>query len=253
MLGAEEAHQDRNIMTDPNDLGFSYEIEIASGESFDVIIGLPPIWEIKFRIELVLGAISVVKSPYRLAPSEIEELLGKLKGLQDKDLRSGYHSLRVHEDDIPKTAFRTHYGYFEFTVMPFGQTNAPAKSKTFDWGEEQEWSFQTLKDKLCNAPVLALLDRPKDFVVYWDASGLGLGCVLMQKELFSDYDCEIRYHHGKANVVADALGRKERIKPNRTRSLNMTLQSSIKSKILAAQEEASDEYARLQRGLDEMI
>ncbi|GKB86003.1 putative reverse transcriptase domain-containing protein, partial [Tanacetum coccineum] len=56
-----------------------------------------------------------------------------------------------------------------------------AKSKTFDWGEEQENAFQTLKDKLYNAPVLALLDGPKDFVVYCDASGLGLGCVLMQR------------------------------------------------------------------------
>ncbi|GKE85377.1 putative reverse transcriptase domain-containing protein [Tanacetum coccineum] len=55
------------------------------------------------------------------------------------------------------------------------------KSKTFDWDEEQENAFQTLKDKLCNAPVLALPDGPEDFVVYCDASGLGLGCVLMQR------------------------------------------------------------------------
>ncbi|GKA60858.1 reverse transcriptase domain-containing protein, partial [Tanacetum coccineum] len=48
-------------------------------------------------------------------------------------------------------------------------------------GEEQEFAFQTLKDKLCNAPVLALPDGPKDFVVYCDALGLGLGCVLMQR------------------------------------------------------------------------
>ncbi|GJV35414.1 putative reverse transcriptase domain-containing protein [Tanacetum coccineum] len=53
--------------------------------------------------------------------------------------------------------------------------------KIYDWGEEQENAFQTFKDKLCNAPVLALLDSPEDFVVYCDASGLGLGCVLMQR------------------------------------------------------------------------
>ncbi|GKF02676.1 putative reverse transcriptase domain-containing protein, partial [Tanacetum coccineum] len=164
------------------------------------------------------------------------------------------------------------------------------KCKTFDWGEEQENAFQTLKDKLCNAPVLALLDGPKDFVVYYDASGLGLGCVLMQRgkrhylygtksviymdhkslqhifsqkelymrqhrwiELFSDYDCEIRYHPGKAYVVADALSRKERVNPKRVRAMNMTLQSSIKDRILAAQKEAVDEFAGLQKGLDKMI
>ncbi|GKD24003.1 putative reverse transcriptase domain-containing protein [Tanacetum coccineum] len=169
------------------------------------------------------------------------------------------------------------------------------KCKTFDWGEEQELAFQTLKDKLCNAPVLALPDGPEDFMVYCDASGIGLGCVLMQRgkviayasrqlktheknytthdlelgavvfalkiwrhylygtksiELFSDYDCEIRYHPGKANVVADALSRKERVKPKRVRAMNMTLQSSIKDRILTAQKEAVDE---LQKGLDKMI
>ncbi|GJS25274.1 putative reverse transcriptase domain-containing protein [Tanacetum coccineum] len=72
-------------------------------------------------------------------------------------------------------------------------------------------------------------------------------------ELFSDYDCEIRYHPGKENVVADALSRKERVKPKRVRAMNMTVQSSIKDKILKAQNEASDEFARLQRGLDKMI
>ncbi|GKD96559.1 hypothetical protein Tco_1380456 [Tanacetum coccineum] len=64
-------------------------------------------------------------------------------------------------------------------------------------------------------------------------------------ELFSDYDCEIRYHLGKANVVADAISRKERVKPKRVRAMNMTLQSRNKDKILAAQKEAVDEFAGL--------
>ncbi|GKD08594.1 putative reverse transcriptase domain-containing protein, partial [Tanacetum coccineum] len=72
-------------------------------------------------------------------------------------------------------------------------------------------------------------------------------------ELFSDYDCEIRYHPCKANVVADALSRKERVKPRRVRAMNMTLQSSSKDRILAAQKEAVDKFAGLQKGLDEMM
>ncbi|GKB81998.1 putative reverse transcriptase domain-containing protein [Tanacetum coccineum] len=431
MLGTEEAHQDPNIVTgiEPSDLGFSYEIEIASGqlvevdkvikgckleidghvfdinlisfgsESFDMIIrmdwlsdhkaeiicpekvvriplldgkkqeeivmvrdflevfpddlsGLSPVREIEFRIKLVPRAIPVARSPYRLAPSELEELPGQLKELQDKgfirpssslwgtpiDLRSGYHQLRVHEDDIPKTAFRTRYGHFEFTVMPFGLTNAPAlrevqflrhvinadgihvdpsKIKAVKSWEALRTPYEVRSflglaryyrrfienfskiDKLLTVLTQKTLsDGTKDFVVYCDASGLGLGCVLMQRgkviayasrqlkireknytthdlelgavvfalkiwrhylyvtksviytdykslqhifsqkelnmrqrhwiELFSNYDCEIRYHPGKAN-------------------------SSVKDKILAAQKEACDESAGLQKGLDEMI
>nr|GEX53138.1 hypothetical protein [Tanacetum cinerariifolium] len=459
MLGAEKARQDPNIMTEPSELGFRYEIEIASGQlveidkvikdckleieghvfdidlipfghgSFDVIIGmdwlsnhkaeiichdkvvripllddkvlrvlrerpkekarllmstkasdkkqeeivvvrdfpevflddlsgLPPLWEIEFRIELIPGATSVAKSSYRLTPSKLEELSGQIKELQDKDLRSGYHQLRVHEDDILKTAFRTRYGHFEFTVMPFGLTNAPAvfmdlmnrvcrsyldkfvivfiddiliysktreehvehlrrsavswacdkwfienfskiaksltiltqKCKTFDWGEEQKLAFQTLKDKLCK--VLAYASRQlkvheKNYTTY----DLELGAVVFafkiwrhylygtksviymdheslkhifnQKELnmrqrrwiklFRDYDCEIRYPPGKANVVADSLSRKKRVKPKRVRAINITLQSSIKDMILSAQKEAVDESVGLHKGLDEMI
>ncbi|GJQ92699.1 putative reverse transcriptase domain-containing protein [Tanacetum coccineum] len=75
-------------------------------------------------------------------------------------------------------------------------------------------------------------------------------------ELFSDYDCEIRYRPGKANVVANALSRKERIKPKRVRAMNMTIQSSIKDRILAAQNKASevvDAPTEMLRGLDKQM
>nr|GEW64202.1 putative reverse transcriptase domain-containing protein [Tanacetum cinerariifolium] len=351
----------------------------------DDLSGLSPIQETEFRIELILGATPVAKSPYRLAPSELEEiddLFDQLHGSRfflKIYLRSGYHQLRVHEDNIPKTAFRTRYGHFEFTVMPFGLTNAPAvfmdlmnrfcrpyldkfvivfiddiliysktweehvehlrlvlellkkeklyakfskcefwlrevqflghmingngihvdpskieavknwkaprtptevrsclglagyyrrfienfskiaksltiltqKCKSFNWGEGQELAFQTLKDKLYNAPVLALPNRPEEFVVYCDASGIRLGCVLMQRgkviayasrqlknheKNYTTHDLElgalvfalkIWRHYLYANVVVDALSRKER--------------------------EAVDESVGFQKGLDEMI
>nr|GEW28873.1 putative reverse transcriptase domain-containing protein [Tanacetum cinerariifolium] len=72
-------------------------------------------------------------------------------------------------------------------------------------------------------------------------------------ELFNDYDCEIHYHPSKANVVVDALSRKERIKPKSVRAMSITIQSSIKDKILAAQNESFDEPTEMQRGLDELI
>ncbi|GJZ40341.1 hypothetical protein Tco_0586904 [Tanacetum coccineum] len=72
-------------------------------------------------------------------------------------------------------------------------------------------------------------------------------------ELLADYDCEIRYHPGKANVVADALSRKERIKPLRVRALVMTLHPKLPSQILEAQTEAIKEEnikAENLRGMD---
>ncbi|GJY18933.1 putative reverse transcriptase domain-containing protein [Tanacetum coccineum] len=121
------------------------------------------------------------------------------------------------------------------------------KNRKYEWGREQEEAFYTLKDNLCNTPILSFPDGPEDFVVYCDASNQGLGCVLMQRgkeelnmrqrrwiELFSDYECKIRYHLGKANVVADALSRKERVKPRCVRAMAMTIQSRVKRMILIA-------------------
>ncbi|GJS24577.1 hypothetical protein Tco_0453209 [Tanacetum coccineum] len=198
-------------------------------------------------------------------------VMGAEKARQDPnivtDLQSGYHQLRVHKDDIPKTAFRTRYGHFKFTVMPFSLMNAPTiYSKT---KEEHETHLGLILELLKKEKVYAklsnvnlgleraLLDRPEDFTVYYGASCQGLGCVLMQRgKLFSDYDCEIRYHPGKANVVTDALSIKERINPKRVRAMNMTIQSSIKDKMLAAPNEASkaiNALTKMLRGLDEQM
>nr|GEX93502.1 hypothetical protein [Tanacetum cinerariifolium] len=307
--------------------------------------GLPPQRQVKFRIDLVPGATLVAKSPYCLAPSEMQELelnkitiinrylLPRIDDLFDQlqgvyyfskiDLRLGYHQLRVLEDDILKTTFRMRYGHFEFMVMPFGLTNALTVfmdlmnrvcksyldkfvivfndniliySKTKEehkvhlklvlrllrteklyvkfskcefWLHEvhflghvvnqsgihvdpskieaaKNWKASTTSSKVRSFLGLAGYYRHgiKDFVVYYDASNQGLGCVLMQRgksviytdhnslqhifdqnklnmrqsrwiKLFSDYECEIRYHPSNANVVADALSRKERVKPRR--------------------------------------
>ncbi|GJX26065.1 putative reverse transcriptase domain-containing protein [Tanacetum coccineum] len=410
--------------------------------------GLPPARQVEFQIDLVPGDTPIARAPYQLAKNELQELSTQLQELSDRgfirpssspwelriddlfdrlqgsrvyskiDLRSGYHQLRVCDEDIPKNAFRTRYGHYEFQVMPFGLTNAPvifmdlmnrvykpyldrfvfvfindiliySKSKKEhkghlklilrllkkeelyakfskcefwlskvqflghvidskgihvdpakiesikDWAspktsteirqflEKAEATFQLLKQKLYTAPILALPEGSENFVVYCDASHKGLGVVLMQKEkviayashqlkvheknyttydlelsaivfalkmwrhylystkcivftdhkslkhilyqkelnmrqrrwleLLSNYDCEIRYHPGKANVVDDALSQKERSKPLRVRALVMTIGLNLPKKILSAQSEARKEENFINEDLHDMI
>ncbi|GJV72624.1 reverse transcriptase domain-containing protein [Tanacetum coccineum] len=219
-------------------------------------------------------------------------------------------------------------GYYRRFIENFSKIAKPLtlltqKNKTYVWGDKQDEAFRILKEKLCNALVLALPDGPNDFVVYCDASKQGFGCVLMQRgkviayasrelktheknytthylelgavvfafkiwrhylygmksviytdhkslqcifdqkelnmrkrrwiELLNDYKCEIKYHPGKANVVADALSRKERLKPRRVRAMSITIHSGLKTKILEAQGEASKDLkapAEWLRGLE---
>ncbi|GJT95631.1 putative reverse transcriptase domain-containing protein [Tanacetum coccineum] len=381
--------------------------------------------------DIRVGASPVVKSPYRLAPSEMLELSNQLKELQEKgfirpshspwgapvlfvkkkdgamrmcidyrelnkltiknryplpriddlfdqlqgaccfskiDLRSGYHQLEesrgrytseeeheVHlktildllkkeklyakfskcEFWLQEVQFLGHVvnchglaGYYRRFIENFSKIAKPLtlltqKNKTYVWGNEQDEAFRILKEKLCNAPVLALPDGPDNFVVYCDASKQGFGSVLMQRgkviayasrqlkkheknytthdlelgavvfalkiwihylyrtksviytdhkslqyifdqkdlnmrqrrwiELLSDYECEIKYHPGKANMVVDALSRKERLKPRRVRAMSITIHFELKTKILEAHGEASKDLkapAKWLRGLE---
>nr|GEX14591.1 reverse transcriptase domain-containing protein [Tanacetum cinerariifolium] len=173
-------------------------------------------------------------------------------------------------------------GYYRRFIEGFSKIAKPMTKLTqkkvkFEWGDKQEAAFQLLKQKLCNAPILALPEGSEDSIVYNNASNKGLGAVLMQREkvisyasrqlkiheknytthdlelravkelnmrqrrwleLLSDYDCDIHYHPGKANVVADALSRKEREPPLRVRALVMTTGLDLPRQILNAQIEA---------------
>nr|GFD20261.1 retrotransposon protein, putative, Ty3-gypsy subclass [Tanacetum cinerariifolium] len=103
-----------------------------------------------------------------------------------------------------------------FSRLALPLTKLICKGEKFVWNEERENSFEELKQRLVSVPVLTLPSGSGGFQIYSDASKKGLGCVLMQHgkvirrwlELLKDYDTNIQYHPGKANVVADALSRK---------------------------------------------
>ncbi|GJZ44054.1 hypothetical protein Tco_0591309 [Tanacetum coccineum] len=147
------------------------------------------------------------------------------------------HQLRVYEDDILKTGRRhngketqeEHEMYLGLVFELLKKEKLYFKfSKCEFWLQEVQFLVHVI-----NGDGIHVDHSKIEAVKNWEA------------QLFNDYDCEIRYHPGKANVVADTLSRKERIQPRGIRPMNMTLQSSIKDKILVAQEEASDEFTGL--------
>ncbi|GKC65953.1 putative reverse transcriptase domain-containing protein [Tanacetum coccineum] len=125
-------------------------------------------------IKALPGAAPVARAPYRLAPSEMKEL-----SVQLQELISPVRHIK--EKDISDMHFRTRRFIKGFSLISKPLAKLTQKNKKYEWGKEEE-AFQTLKQKLCSAPILALPEGTKDFVVYYDASLKGYGAVLMQRE-----------------------------------------------------------------------
>nr|GEX39004.1 reverse transcriptase domain-containing protein [Tanacetum cinerariifolium] len=137
----------------------------------DVSIGAPVLFVKKkdssFRMCIDYHELNKLTVKNRYPLPRIDGLFDQLQGSRvysKIDLRSGCHQLRVREEDIPKTAFRTRYGHYEFQVMPFGLTNVLVESLKFYWGEKEKAAFQLLKQKLYNAPILALPVGSENFM-----------------------------------------------------------------------------------------
>ncbi|GJS51521.1 putative reverse transcriptase domain-containing protein [Tanacetum coccineum] len=235
-----------------------------------------------------------------------------------KDEEEHEKHLKIILELLKKERFGVHVGSAKIeAVKSWAARTTPTE------GKEEEEAFHTLKQKLCSAPILALPEGTKDFVVYCDTSLKVYEVMLMQREkviayasrlikvheenytthdlelgavvfalrlwrhylygkkcvvfsnhkslqyilnkkelnlrqrrwieLLSDYDCEIRYHPRKANVVADALSRKERNKPLRVRALMMTINNDLPKQIRKAQEEAMKRENATAKNLGRLI
>nr|GEV59831.1 putative reverse transcriptase domain-containing protein [Tanacetum cinerariifolium] len=202
---------------------------------------------------------------YALKRSDLFDQLQGSRVYFKIDVRSGYHQLRVREKDISKTAFRTRYGHYEFQVMPFRLTNAPAV-----FMDLMSWVCKPYLDKFMIVFIydiliysknkkehegylkfiFRLLKKEEFFAKFYEKE------LNMRQhrwlELLSDYDCEICYHPGKANVLADALSRKERIKPLRVRALMMTIGLNLLKQILNAQAKERKEENYIMKDLHEI-
>nr|GEW16561.1 hypothetical protein [Tanacetum cinerariifolium] len=136
----------------------------------DELPGLPPPRKVEFRIDLIPGAAPVARMPYRLEPSEMKELSEQLWELSKK----GFIRRAHHRGELRFIK--------EFSLISKPLTKLTQKNKPYMWGDDEEQAFQTLKLKLCSAPILSLPKGSEDFVVYCDASLKGFGAVLMQRE-----------------------------------------------------------------------